>query len=73
MSTLTKGLHDEGKAEEAEEHHVEFIEAGDDAAESLEPTEESLDLLAAALERPLVCSRIKAGAAGRYDGDTSAI
>ena len=44
--------------EESEEHDVELVEAGEDSAESLEPAEESLDLVAAAIKhsvgKPLV-------------------
>lgn len=41
MLTLTHDRDDESKVEEGEEHDVAFVEAGEDAAESLEPVEES--------------------------------
>ena len=44
-----------------------------DAAESLEPAEESLDLVAAAIERSVVFPRLQAGAPGRHDGNPSEI
>ncbi len=31
--------------DESHEHHVEFVEAGEDAAEAFEPAEEPLDLV----------------------------
>ena len=46
---------------------------GEDAAESLEPAEESLDLVAAAIERSVVFPRLQAGAPGRHDGNPSEI
>jgi hypothetical protein len=38
--TLAKGFDDEGEVEEAEEEDIEFLEAGEDSAEALEPPEE---------------------------------
>jgi hypothetical protein len=44
--TLTKGLDDECEVEESEEEAVEFLEAGEDSAVSLESAKEPLDLVA---------------------------
>jgi hypothetical protein len=33
--TQTKAISDQCEADEAEEHHVKFLEAGEDAAEAL--------------------------------------
>ena len=73
MLTLAHGLEDGSKVEEGEEHDVAFVEAGEDAAESLEPVEESFDLVAAALEHAVVFPRLQTGALGRHDGNPSAI
>ena len=48
--TLAQHFNDECEVEEAEEEHVEFLEAGKDAAEALEPAEESLYLIALLVE-----------------------
>ena len=69
----TEGLHDEGEVEEGEEHDVALVEAGEDAAEPLEPTEESLDLVAAAIEHAVVFPRLQAAALGWHDGNPSKI
>ena len=69
----TKSLDDEGEVEEGEEHHVELVEAGEDSAESLEPVEESLDLVAAAIEYSIELPRLQAGTLGRHDGNPSEI
>jgi hypothetical protein len=40
--TLLKGIDDGSEVNEGEEHDVELFEAGEDAAEALEPPEEPL-------------------------------
>ena len=42
MFTLAESLDDEGKVEKGEEEDIEFLEAGADAAEALQPAEERL-------------------------------
>ena len=59
--------------EEGEEHDVELVEAGEDTTESLESAEESLQLVAAAIEHALVFPRLQAGALGRYERNPSEI
>jgi hypothetical protein len=49
--TLAKGLDDKG---EGEEEHVEFLEAGEEAAEAFQPGEEPLDLIALLVESMVV-------------------
>ena len=39
MLTLSEGFDDEGKGDEGQKHAVEFLEAGEDAAETLQPAE----------------------------------
>ena len=70
MLTLSQGLH-ESEVEESEKHDVELVEAREDAAESLESAEESLDLVAAAIKHAVVFPRLQAVALGRHDGNPS--
>lgn len=60
MFTLTQCFDDEGEVEEAEEEDIEFLEAGEDSAEALEPAEELLDLVALLVEGAVVFPRIDA-------------
>jgi hypothetical protein len=53
--TLTRGFDDECEIEEAEEKHVECLEAGEDSAEAFESSEEPFDLIALFVERA-VCT-----------------
>ena len=46
MFTLTQRFDDEGEVEESKEEDIEFLEAGEDSAESFESPEEPLDLVA---------------------------
>ena len=40
--------------DKGQEHHIEFLEAGEDAPEALEATEESFNLVAPTIHRPIV-------------------
>jgi hypothetical protein len=46
MFTLAECFDDESEVEESEEERVEFLEAGEDSAETFKATEQSLDLVA---------------------------
>ena len=50
---------DQREADEAEEHHVEFLEAREDAAEAFEPSEQSFDLVALLVDRAVVLPRVE--------------
>jgi hypothetical protein len=43
--TLTKGIDDKSEVDEGEEHDVELLKTGEDAAEAFEPPEEALDFI----------------------------
>ncbi len=43
--------------DEGHEHHVEFVEAGEDSPEPLEATEESLNLIASAVQGSIIFPR----------------
>ena len=58
MLRLSQGLHNESEVEESEKHDVELVEAREDAEESLESAEESLDLVAAAIKHSVVFPRL---------------
>ena len=65
MLTLTEGLNDQGEVEESQEDDVEFIEAGEDAAEAFEPAEEPFDLVTLAVHGFVVLPGLQAIAFGR--------
>ena len=73
MSLETQRFDDESKVKEGEEHDVELVETGENAAEPLEPPEESLDFVAAAIEHPVEFPGLQAGPLGRHDGYPSEI
>ncbi len=56
--TLPQGLCDKREVNKGGEHDVEFVEAGEDVTEGLEPTEEAFDLVAASVEK---CDRSSRG------------
>jgi hypothetical protein len=45
--TLTQGLCDECEVDKGDEHEVELVKATEDATETFEPSEQTLDLIAA--------------------------
>ena len=59
--------------EESEEHYVELVETGEDAAEPLQPPEKPLDLVAAAIERAIEFPRLQTVSTGRNDGNPSEV
>ena len=65
MLTLTEGLDDESEVEESQKDDVEFIEAGEDAAEAFEPAEEPLDLITLAVHGFIILPGTQAIAFGR--------
>ena len=42
----TKSFDDEGEVDEADKHHVEFLESRENTSKSLQAPEQSLDLVA---------------------------
>lgn len=65
MLTLSEGLDGQSEGEESEKNDVEFIEAGEDAAEAFESAEEPLHLVALAVHGLVVPPGLQAGAFGR--------
>src|SRR6476620_12374530 len=65
----TKGFDDEGEIDEGDKHHVEFLESRENASKSLQPSEQSLDLVASLVHRTVVFPRIDSIAFGRNDGN----
>jgi len=55
--TLSEGFDYESEAEKRKEHAIEFLEAGEDAAVTLEATEETLDFIAFLIERAVIAPR----------------
>ena len=53
--------------DESGEHDVKFVEARKDAAEAFEPAEESLDLVATAIHRPIILPRGKSIGVGWHN------
>ena len=49
LLTLAQRLNDEREVDKGDEHEIEFVEATEDAAEALEPSEQPLDLIAASI------------------------
>ena len=68
MLTLSQRLDDEREDDEAEEHDVELLEAGEDAPEALEAPEEPLDLVAPLVHLPVVLPGVDSVALGRHHG-----
>jgi hypothetical protein len=52
--TLSESFDDESEVEEADEQYVEFLEAGEDSTEALEPAEQSFDLVTFLVEGAVV-------------------
>jgi hypothetical protein len=67
--TLSEGFDDESEAEKRKEHAIEFLEAGEDAAVTLEATEEALDFIAFLIERPVIAPGLNAIGFGRDYGN----
>ena len=65
MLALSEGLDEQGEVEESEKGDVEFIVAGEDAAEAFEPAEESLDLVALAAHGYVIRLGLQMMASGR--------
>ena len=59
---------DKRQVDPAEEHHVEFVVAGGDPAEALEPAEEAFDLVAPEVALSVVGPESAAIGLGRDDG-----
>ena len=55
------------------EHHIKFLEAGEDAAEAFEPTKQSLDFVAPVVHGAVVLPNGDAVLLGRHDGDEAKV
>ena len=64
----TKRFDDQGEVDEADEHDIEFLEAGEDAAEAFEPAEQALDLVAPLVQRAVVLPGLDSVGLGRNTG-----
>jgi hypothetical protein len=71
--TRSKRLDDESKTDESNEDDIELAEAGEDAAESFEPPEEPLALMALAVEGLVIWSGLQAIALERHPRDEAKI
>ena len=71
MLTLSEGFDYESEAEKRKEHAIEFLEAGEDAAVTLEAAEETLDFIAFLVERPVIVPGLNAIGFGRDYGNMS--
>jgi hypothetical protein len=58
-------LNDEGEVDERREDDIELLEAGEDAAEPFQATEQPLDLVATAVQDPVVAPGLDPPASGR--------
>lgn len=54
MFTLAKTFNDQGEMDKGQEHHVELLESGEDAAKSFEATEQALDFVASPIHGSVV-------------------
>src|SRR5258708_7682593 len=61
----TESFDDQGEIDETNKHHVEFLESGEDAAESFQSPEQSLDLVASLVHGAIVFPCIDSIALGR--------
>ncbi len=59
--------------QKAEEHDVQFVEAGENTAEALESAKESLDFIAAAIQSPVIFPGLQAPARRWDDGSPTKI
>lgn len=59
--------------DKGKKHHVEFLEAGEDAAEAFESSKEALDLVASAVHGAVVLPSGDAILLGRNDGDVAEV
>ncbi len=73
MFTLSKIIDDQCKIDECEKDDVEFVGAGEDAAEAFEPAEEPGYLIASAIHGFVVLPGIQSVALGRNDWDEAKI
>ncbi len=69
MLTLSDRFDDESEAEEGEEHAIQFLEAGKDAAITFEAAEEALDFIALLVEGSVIAPGVNAIAFGRDHRD----
>jgi hypothetical protein len=65
----TKRFDDQGKIDEGDKHHIEFVESREYAPESLQSPEQSLDLVASLVHRAIVLPCIDSVALGRNHGN----
>jgi hypothetical protein len=71
--TLSKIIDDQCEIDECEKDDVEFVEAGEDAAEAFEPAEEPGYLIASAIHGFVALPGIQSVALGRKDWDEAKI
>ena len=68
MFTLTHRIDDEREEDEPKEHNVELLEAGEDPAESLQATEQTLDFVASLVHLPVVFPWLDPRTQWRHNG-----
>jgi hypothetical protein len=66
-------FHDQGKVDEAQEDHIEFLEAREDAAEALQSAKKPLHLIAFAVHGLVQLPRLETIGTGRHDGNIAKI
>ena len=54
MFTLAQRLDDENESKKCEKDNVEFLEAGEDAAEAFEPPEKPFDFIPLLVQRAVI-------------------
>jgi hypothetical protein len=59
--------------DKGQEHHIEFLETGEDPAKALESAKEALDLVTAAVQGTVVLPGDEAIPFGRNDGEVANI
>ena len=67
--TLPRGFDDQGEIDEGDKHHVEFLKSRENASESLQSPEQSLDFVAPLVHRAIVFPGIDSIALGRSHGN----
>ena len=71
--TLRERIECENEVDEANEHHIQLLESGENPAIALQSAEQTLDLVAALVHLPVVLPRVRPGLERWHDGCESQV
>jgi len=71
--TLPESIDDKREIDEGDEHHIQFVESREDAAEAFESSEQSLHFVSTFVHFPIVFPWFKAIAFWRDNGDEAQV